>query len=94
MVATAVAAERIVEWLAVIATPVQDIASRQPSLYASLRPALARAYRDAGSPLGENESAMLAWWQKRAEAERTRGLSRLPRTGDPRPGKRERGRAK
>ena len=89
-----VAAERIAEWLAVIATPLQDIPYRQPSLYASLRPALERAYRDAGSPLGEEEAAMLRWWQQRAQAERAGWLAHPSRNRAPRPLRAARGRAR
>lgn len=94
MVETTVVANRIAEWLAVIATPLKELAYRQPTLYASLRPALARAYRDAGSPLGEEESAMLTWWQKRTEAERAGWLSRSPRGRGPRARQPDRARAR
>lgn len=71
--------KQIAGWLAVIATPLPVMASRQPTLYASLRPALARIYQDAGSPLGEEESAMLAWWQERAQTGRDGWLPKSAR---------------
>lgn len=71
--------ERIVKWLAYIATPLRTIAIRHQGFYHLLYPQLRSGYDSAGCPLGGREQDMWRWWQGRARRERARWLARQRR---------------
>ncbi|MHB1006934.1 MAG: hypothetical protein ACYC3S_15005 [Chloroflexota bacterium] len=67
--------DRLTKWLALVETPLDEIASEHQRFYLRLYPNLRAVYEAAGSPCGTTEADLRRWWQKRANHERARWLA-------------------
>lgn len=72
--------DMLTKWLALVVTPLSDIATSHTNFYRVLYPGLRLAYETAGCPYGSGEEDMWRWWQERAAVERAEWLARHSQT--------------